>query len=93
MDAEIFWKNVMHILKEKKISQEVLCDGTGISIWTLRGSISKKIFPRVDMAKTISDYLGTSVDFLLTGKDSNEYKVRLDNLKMSLMDLIEQEGK
>ena len=27
MDAEIFWKNVMHILKEKKISQEVLCDG------------------------------------------------------------------
>ena len=93
MDAEFFWKNVMHILKEKKISQEILCDGTGISIWTLRGSISKKIFPRVEIAKTIADYLGTSVDFLLTGKENDEYKVRLDNLKMSLTALIEQEGK
>lgn len=71
MDAESFWQNVSQVLKTKKISQEKMCEDIGISIWTLRGSISKKIFPRVDIAKNIADYLGTSIDFLLTGTETN----------------------
>lgn len=63
MDAESFWKNVSQVMKSKKISQEKMCEDIGISIWTLRSSISKQILPRVDVAKTIADYLGTSVDF------------------------------
>ena len=93
MEADIFWKNVSQIMKNKKISQETLCENIGISVWTLRGSISKQILPRVDVAKTIADYLGTSVDFLLTGKESNEYKERLDNLKDSILKIVQEEGK
>lgn len=93
MEADIFWKNVSQIMKNKKISQETLCENIGISVWTLRGSISKQIFPRVDVAKQIADYLGTSVDFLLTGKESNEYKERLDNLKNSILKIVQEEGK
>ena len=93
MKADIFWKNVSQIMKNKKISQETLCENIGISVWTLRGSISKQILPRVDVAKTIADYLGTSVDFLLTGKESNEYKERLDNLKDSILKIVQEEGK
>lgn len=93
MDAESFWKNVTRILRERKIAQESLCEGIGISIWTLRSSISKKILPRVDVAKRIADYLGTTVDFLLTGEEGDEYRRRLENLKRAMKDLIEEEGK
>ena len=92
MEADIFWKNVSQIMKNKKISQETLCENIGISIWTLRGAISKQILPRVDVAKQIADYLGTSVDFLLTGKESNEYKQRLDNLKDTILKIVQEEG-
>ena len=88
MDADSFWKNVSQVLKSKKISQEKMCEDIGISIWTLRGSISKQILPRVDIAKTIADYLGTSIDFLLTGTESNQYKQRLDSLKTGILELI-----
>ena len=93
MDAETFWKNVNSILKKKNISQELLCEDLNISIWTLRGAISKKILPRVDMAKKIADYLDTSVDFLLTGEEKNKYKQRLEDLKKAMSNLIEEEGK
>ena len=91
MDAESFWKNVSQVLKSKKISQEKMCEDIGISIWTLRGSISKQILPRVDIAKTIADYLGTSIDFLLTGTESNPYKERLYSLKNNILELIKNE--
>ena len=93
MDAESFWKNVTRILRDRKISQESLCDEIGISIWTLRSSISKKILPRVDVAKRIADYLDITVDFLLTGVEGDEYRRRLENLKRAMRDLIEEEGK
>lgn len=90
MDAETFWKNVSQVMKSKKISQEKMCEDIGISIWTLRSSISKQILPRVDVAKTIADYLGTSVDFLLTGLENNEYKKKLDLIKSDINKLLEQ---
>ena len=92
MDADSFWKNVSQVLKSKKISQEKMCEDIGISIWTLRGSISKQILPRVDIAKTIADYLGTSIDFLLTGTESNQYKQRLDSLKSGILELIKNDN-
>ena len=93
MEKDIFWKNVSQLLKNKKISQEKMCEDLGMSIYTLRSSISKQVLPRVDIAKTIADYLNTSVDFLLTGKESNEYKERLDNLKSKIETIIQEEGK
>ncbi len=92
MDADSFWKNISQVLKSKKISQEKMCEDIGISIWTLRGSISKQILPRVDIAKTIADYLGTSIDFLLTGTESNQYKQRLDSLKTGILELINNDN-
>lgn len=80
-------------MKSKKISQETLSETLGISVWTLRSSIFKQILPRVDVAWGIAEFLGTSVEFLLIGKESNEYKKRLDNLKKQMTDLIESEGK
>ncbi len=93
MEKDIFWKNVNLIMKSKKISQDKMCTDLGMSIYTLRSSISKQVLPRVDVAKTIADYLDTSIDFLLTGKETNTYKERLDNLKSEIENIIREEGK
>ena len=90
MDADIFWKNVTQVMKNKKISQDKMCNDLGMSIYTLRSSISKQVLPRVDVAKGIADYLGTSVDFLLTGTENNVYKAKLDELKKNLIELSEK---
>ena len=93
MEKDMFWKNVSLLLKNKKISQEKMCEDLGMSIYTLRSSISKQVLPRVDVAKTIADYLDTSVDYLLNGKESNEYKERLETLKTKIENIIQEEGK
>ena len=93
MEADVFWKNVSQLMKSKKISQETLCEKIGISVWTLRGSISKQILPRVDVAQSIADALDTSVEFLLKGTESNPYKSRLDNLKETIYKALEADEK
>ena len=93
MDADVFWKNVSQLLKNKKISQESLCDRIGISVWTLRGAISKHTLPRVDVAQAIAEALDSSVEFLLKGTESNTYKIRLDNLKAAVYKILDQEDK
>lgn len=93
MDNCLFWKNVNQVLKSKKISQEKMCSDMGMSIYTLRSSISKQVLPRVDVAKSIADYLGTTIDFLLTGKETNIYKDRLEALKTSIEQVLKEEGK
>ena len=93
MEADVFWKNVTQLMKNKKISQETLCEKIGISVWTLRGAISKHTLPRVDVAQAIAEALDTSIEFLLKGTESNEYKNRLDNLKDTIYKILDQEGK
>lgn len=93
MEADVFWKNVTQLMKNKKISQETLCETIGISVWTLRGAISKHTLPRVDVALAIAEALDTSIEFLLKGTESNEYKNRLDNLKDTIYKILDQEGK
>ena len=93
MEADVFWKNATQLMKNKKISQETLCEKIGISVWTLRGAISKHTLPRVDVAQAIAEALDTSIEFLLKGTESNEYKNRLDNLKDTIYKILDQEGK
>lgn len=92
MSDKQFWKNVTQLMKSKKMSQEKMCTDLGMSIYTLRSSISKDVLPRVDVAKSIADYLGTSVEFLLTGTEKNSYKIRLDQLKKDISEIIEKDS-
>jgi len=66
---EIFEK----LLKTKGISTYKFCKDTGIpqstiSTWKTKGSIISS-----DLAKTIADYFGVSVDYLLTGKEKEQH--------------------
>ena len=64
----MFWKNVQALMRGKDMSQSELASLTGISVQTLSGWISKGRIPRADEAYAIATKLGTTVEFLVTGK-------------------------
>lgn len=87
MDANTFWSNVKPLIKSKKITQQVLADDIGISFNTLQSWITKDRLPDVVSAFKIARALGVSVEYLVTGEDSNPYKTKIEELKKIIMEL------
>ena len=89
-----FYKRIDKLLKQKKLSQKELSkflDLSSVQIysnWKQRDSI-----PSADMAVKIADFLETSVEYLIQGKEKDSYKEKYDNLKKSIIDTIEKTEK
>ncbi len=71
-----FWSNVKSELEYKGISQKELAAEINESYNTLQSWINRDRLPNVVQAVKISHALGTSVEFLVTGRDEN---FRADN--------------
>ena len=85
----MFWNNVRALLAEKKILQKDFADSLGYSIATLKNQMARNISPDVDTSVKIAKALDTTVEYLVTGEETNEYKVQLDQLKQTLRKLSE----
>lgn len=83
MANTLFWNNVNNLLKEMNTTQEVMCSEIGLSINTVRGWISKDVLPRVDDAVSIAQFLHTSSEYLVTGKDDP----RLENIYADISEI------
>jgi transcriptional regulator with XRE-family HTH domain len=71
MEAKDFWNNVEITRKSKKMTQKYLADLIGVPFRTFQGWLSKDIFPEVLYAYRISQALGVSVEYLVTGEKSD----------------------
>ncbi len=78
-----FWANTNALLKENGLTQEAMCSTLGIPLNTVRGWVSKDVLPRVDEGVKIAKYLGTTVEYLLSGSapDASYYKIPRDLLE------------
>ena len=56
-----------------------------IGQWKQRGTI-----PSADTALKIAQYLNTTVEYLLTGKESDEYKNKYDGLVSEIKDFADK---
>ncbi len=83
-----FWINVNQLIKDAQITQESLAIDINIPKNTLYGWISKDVLPRVDTAYKIAQALNTSVEFLVTGQDSNPYKQKFEELEAKIKNLL-----
>ena len=63
-------KKIEEICKEKKLPISRLEEETGLGNATIRGW--GKSFPRVDTLKKVADYLGVSLDYLVTEDEKIE---------------------
>ena len=79
------FQRIDDLLKEKKISQKELAQNIGLSSaqvftnWKLRDSI-----PPADIACKIADFLGTTVEYLVTGEEKNPLQTKVDTLAKKL---------
>lgn len=77
-----FSENLRELLDFKDIELKELSKGTGISKNTLDNYLSgQKSIPNADNAVKIAQFLNTTVEFLVTGKNSNS----LDNVDLEVL--------
>jgi transcriptional regulator with XRE-family HTH domain len=69
MDAKIFWDNVEPLREAKNLTQKKLSNIIKVPFRTFQGWLSKGILPDVEQAAKIAAALGTTVEYLVTGKD------------------------
>lgn len=81
MNAIDFWKRVNKRIKELNITQESLCSDLGINLGTFKQQITHARFPSVDSAFKIAQALGVSVEYLVTGEETDGKKQFIEALK------------
>lgn len=83
---EIFEK----LLKGRGITAYRFCKDTGVSTSTISTWKKKNSKIGMDLAETISNYFGVSIDYLMTGKeDKQKEKDNTDDLKQKFEELKE----
>ncbi|MCR5436187.1 MAG: helix-turn-helix transcriptional regulator [Treponema sp.] len=83
-----FWIRLKALMKSQKITQEKLCKTCDISLATFVSWIHNNRLPDLLSAIKIAQTLGTTVEFLVTGKNDNAAEQQLKELKAKLADLI-----
>ena len=81
MDAKAFWGNVNPLIKSRKTTQRVLAQEIGVSFGTFQGWIARDTLPDAIETYRIAQALGTTVEFLVSGKEPEASSTYLDALK------------
>ena len=89
MDAVSFWNRVKQLIKSNNTTQRGLSETIGLSARTLEIKIGRKSAPDVFEAYKIAQALGVSVEYLVTGTDTNPAERELKELKERLKNLAE----
>lgn len=84
-----FYNRIDEQLKVKKISQKDMCNGIGISAQAFTNWKSRESIPSADVALKIAQYLNTTVEYLLTGSESNILAEENATLKETLAKINE----
>lgn len=77
---EIFEK----LLKRRGITAYRFCKDTGVSTSTISTWKKKNSKIGMDLAETISNYFGVSIDYLMTGKEENKKENSVIDIKDEL---------
>ena len=70
MFEEVFWDRVKFMIKKNKTSQDALARACFRPVSTFKGWIKKNYFPTVIDGYLIAKFLGVSVEYLVTGKET-----------------------
>lgn len=65
-----YWERVDEL--RGKTSIPVIAEAIGVPLQTLKNMRSQNRYPKADIQLKLAEYLGTTVDYLMTGKDSSD---------------------
>lgn len=83
----MFWNNVKSLLKNYKITQKQLSVIINLPERTVETWIARNTIPDAIEAVKIAQALNTTVEFLVTGEETNKAQQELDKLKQILREL------
>ena len=84
-----FWKRTNKLIKDKNSKQENIAQECDIPYQTFRSWVTRQTFPDALQAYKIAQALGVSVEYLVTGSDTNPAERELKELKERLKNLVE----
>lgn len=83
------YDRIKKLSKQKGVSQIDLCRQCEINLQSHRGRISKVVSPDIFELLKIAQFLGTTVEYLVTGEETNIYKEKYDKLRQKADAAIE----
>ena len=75
------------LLKEKNQKRQTLADYANISVQAFTNWSSRGNFPPSDIALKIAKFLNVSVEYLITGENT-DYSEKIDKIKDALLGVI-----
>lgn len=72
MDTNSFYERVKSLCKERKTTIEAVVNAAGLTINSYNSYRRHNNLPRLDEGVIIAQALGVSVEYLVTGQDSDE---------------------
>lgn len=86
MNEENFWLRVKELLKnqgitQKELSKKLELNDRAVDSWVQKGNV-----PGVFDCYKISQILGVSIDYLLTGEEDNRYKDLVNKIQKDIID-------
>jgi transcriptional regulator with XRE-family HTH domain len=88
MNEENFWDRVKTLLKQNKLTQENLAEKAGLNFNNLKQQIFYNRIPDAVQSVAIAQVLNTSVEFLVTGEESDSSKNQLLEIKKQLEQML-----
>lgn len=82
-----FWTRFTALAKERKVTIGQLSAEIGTLPQNMKNKKFRKTFPTLEELVKISSYFGTSINFLLLGKDDNPLQRRIDELETKIDEL------
>ncbi|MBR4376671.1 MAG: helix-turn-helix transcriptional regulator [Spirochaetia bacterium] len=75
-----FWERVENLIEQKGINKKTLASETGIDSSSISKGLKNGSFPSAETAVKIAKFLNTSVEYLVTGIDSQLSDSRMNQL-------------
>lgn len=73
-----YWNRVWEKLGEQRKSLKDLSEGVAVSYGVMRQYKTRNRYPKTDVQIKIANYLGTTVEYLMTGKEPEKVPVNDD---------------
>ena len=86
-DVDAFWNRLQDLIKHSSYTQKSLSETLGLNAHSLEVMKAKKNVPGTFLTYKIAKLLNTSVEFLITGKESNPSTEELSELKRKIKEL------
>lgn len=87
-----FYERVKELVKSRKLTLRSFIEGLGMNYDSYNSLKRYGNLPRADEAYKIASALGVSVDYLVSGSDTDAYKAKYDSLVKDIKDLAEKIG-